>query len=463
MKSNRPTGMFGFALVVVGQIISLLGSSMTGFALSIWAWQETGLATTLSLVAVTHFAPTVLISPIAGALVDRWNRKLVMMLSDLGAAVSTLAIFMLFSAGRLEIWHLYVANAFSGVFQAFQWPAYSAAVTTIVPKEQYGRAYGMMSIAEPASGIFAPIFAAALIGSIGIDGILLIDLLTFSAAIGALLIVIIPQPKATAEGEASRGTLVKEAGYGFRYIFKRPSLLGLQLMFFYINLVGSLGFTLYTPMILARTDNNTQILGTVMSVGAAGGLLGSLALSAWGGFKRRVHGVLLGMSSISLFAQLILGLGRSVWIWAPTSFIGWFILPFLNGSNQAIWQSKVAPDLQGRVFSVRRLIAQISAPVGMLLAGPLADRVFEPAMQAGGAFAPTFGGLVGTGPGAGMALIFVITGSLGVIGGLSGYLIPVIRNAEDILPDHDVDVEALAREALEAEAAEPKAVESPAS
>jgi len=440
MKNSRPTGMFAFTIVWLGQVISLIGSAMTGFALTIWAWQITGSATALALVGFFNFGPTVLLSPIAGALVDRWNRKLVMMLSDLAAGLSTVVILLLYATDNLQIWHLYIAGAFSGAFQAFQFPAYSASISLMMPKEQYARANGMISVADFGSGIFAPVLAALLLGVIGIGGVLAIDIVTFVAAIGALLFVHIPQPAVTEEGLAGRGSLWKESGYGFRYILARPSLLGLQLVFFIGNLMGSFGFTLLAPMVLARTSNNAAVLGSVQSAFGVGGLAGSLLLTAWGGPKRRVHGVLFGHILIGLFGQALLGLGRGLPVWLPAAFMGMAVIPIINGSNQAIWQSKVAPDVQGRVFSARRLIAQISAPAAMLMAGPLADRVFEPGMLAGGALAGSFGWLVGTGPGAGMGLIILVTGLLTAVAGLGGYAFAAVRNAEDILPDHKAEV-----------------------
>jgi hypothetical protein len=179
------------------------------------------------------------------------------------------------------------------------------------------------------------------------------------------------------------------------------------------------------------------VLGSVLSTLGIGGVAGALLLSAWGGPRRRIHGVLLGMALGSLFGAGLLGLGRGLLLWSAGAFFDAFFVPFINGSNQAIWQSKVAPDVQGRVFAVRRLIAQITAPLAMLLAGPLADRVFEPAMQPGGALAGVFGWLVGNEPGSGMSLIMLITGLLGVGVGLAGYLIPKIRDVETLLPDHD--------------------------
>lgn len=437
-QSNRPSGMTGFTVVWVGQVISMLGTGMTRFALTIWAWQLTGSATALALVGFFSFGPIVIFSPIAGALVDRWNRKLVMMLSDLAAGLSTVAIFLLYATGHLEIWHLYVAGAFAGTFESFQFPAYSAAITTMVDKKHYARASGMLSLAESISGIAAPALAGLLLVAIGINGILIIDIVTFVAAILALLMVAIPQPPRTAEGAEGSGSLWHESIYGFRYILARPSLLGLQMLFFMSNLLGTLGFTLLAPMILARTDSNSVILGTVQSAFGVGGVVGGLLLATWGGPKRRVHGVLLGFIGVSLLGQTLMGLGQILPVWVMAAFFFSAIIPILNGSNQAIWQQKVAPDVQGRVFATRRLIAQITAPLAMLMAGPLADFVFEPGMMAGGSMAATFGWLVGTGPGAGMALIFVLSGLLGGFIGIVGYFSPTIRNAEDILPDHVV-------------------------
>lgn len=441
MQSKQPNGMLAFFIVVLGQAVSFIGSGMTRFAIVFWAWQETGQATTLALAGFFSFAPVVIISPIAGALVDRWNRKLVMMISDLAAGLSTVVLLLLFLTDNLQIWHLYAAGAFAGAFESFQWPAFSAAITTMVPKEQYSRANGMYSLAQSISGIIAPALAGGLLAIIGINGIMTIDVVTFIFAIGALLFVHVPQPKITQAGQAGRGSLLKESAYGFRYILERPSLLALQMVFFFINLTGTLGWTLLAAMILARTGDNAAALGTVEAAAGIGGVAGGLLLSTWGGPKQRIHGVLVGMIIGSLFGSLLMGLGRSPMIWAAAALIESAAIPIVNGSNQAIWQAKVAPDVQGRVFSVRRLIAQITAPLGILMAGPLADKVFEPAMSAEGWLTPLLGNLLGAGPGAGMALMFLLTGALSTLVGLAGYAFPIIRNVEQILPDHDLAAE----------------------
>jgi DHA3 family macrolide efflux protein-like MFS transporter len=440
IRSRWLSGMRGFTVVWLGQFVSLLGTGMTGFALTIWAWQTTGSATALALVGLFQFAPTVLMSPIAGALVDRWNRKLVMMLSDLAAGLSTVVVLILMATGRLEIWHLYVTGAFSGLFQSFQFPAYSAAVTMMLQKEQYARANGMIGLAGSASNIMAPVAAGIFLGYIGTTGIMAFDIVTFMVAIGALLLVHIPQPPSKGPGQGERPSLLKDSVFGFRYIYERPSLLGLQLVFFSINLIISLSFPLLAPMILSRTNNDTLILGSVQSAFGVGGVVGGVLMSVWGGPKRRVHGVLMGMAASSLLGVLMIGLSRGPLIWAFGAFANMCFISFVNGSNQAIWQAKVPPEVQGRVFATRRLIAQITAPIGMALAGPLADWIFGPAMMPGGALAPTFGWLVGTGPGTGISLIFVIAGLIGATVGLSGYAFNSVRNVEDILPDHDAAV-----------------------
>jgi len=333
---------------------------------------------------------------------------------------------------------MYVAGAFSGFFQAFQWPAYSAAISVMVPKAQYSRAAGMMSLAEWGSGIFAPVLAGALIGTIGIGAILWIDIATFVFAVSALLVIYVPPAPRSVEGEHARGNLLQESLYGFKYILARPSLLGLQLVFFFGNLMATIGGTLLAPMILARTDNNAQLLGLVESVGAAGGIAGSLLISAWGGPKQRVNGVIWGWFFSGLLGQTLFGLNYGLPLWIVAAFCASFFGPVINSSNQAIWQSKVQPDLQGRVFSVRRMIAQITAPIAMLIAGPLADQLAEPAMRnPASALATIFSPITGVGPGAGMSLIMLFSGVCILVIALVTLTVPAIRQAEALLLDHD--------------------------
>jgi len=437
----KPSGMTAFILIWIGQIVSVLASSMSQFALTIWMYQQTESATAMGLLQVFFITPFLLMSPIAGVMVDRYNRKLMMMVSDLVAVIATGGVFILFASGRLEFWHLYIAAALNGIGNTFQWPAYSAAISTMIPKEQLGRANGLMSLIEAGPGVVAPLLAGALLPVISLTGILAVDVITFFFAVGALAFVHVPQPAQTEEGRKSQGSLLKEAGYGFRYIFSRPSLLGLQLIFFFGNLFAGIGNTVLAPMVLARTGQDSLIFGTVQAAGAAGAVLGGILMSAWGGFRRRVHGVLGGWIYAGILGTSILGLKFGLPVWLVGMVLGApIVTALINGSNQAIWQSKVAPDLQGRVFSARRLIAWFTNPISPIIGGTLADFVLEPAMQSQGTLPNTFGWLVGTGPGAGMGLLLVLCGLGMSLVGLAGYFVPVVRNAEDLLADQDQTV-----------------------
>jgi MFS family permease len=421
-------------------VASLLGTAISNFALTLWAYEVTGKATPLALVGFFFTTPLIVLSPVVGVMVDRGNRKLMMMLSDLAAAVTSGIVLALYLGGVLQIWHLYVTAMISGIFQGFQWPAYSAAITMMVPKEAYGRANGMLELAGSGSRVFAPVVAGALLGPVGLTGLLIIDLVSAAFAIGALLAVHIPQPARSGDGSQGRERFFQEASYGFRYILERPSLLGLQAVFLVGNIFAGLAFAVVAPLILGRTGNDQLVFGSVQSMGAVGGVVGGLVMSTWGGFRRRVHGVFLGWFLTCVLGQVLLGLGRSAVVWSAGMFLFSFFAPILNGSNQAIWQAKVPPDVQGRVFTTRRLIAWLVTPLSNLLAGPLADRVLEPAMAEGGSLVATLGWLVGVGPGAGIGLLFVVTGLFGALTGLSGYLFPTVRDVETILPDHDAVV-----------------------
>ena len=437
-EQKRFVGMKGFTVIWIGQLFSLLGTSMTAFSLTIWAWQLTGKATALAFVAFFNFVPLLLTTPVAGAIVDRSNRKRVMISADLAAGLPTVGMLLLNTAGNLQIWHVYIATAIAGVFQAFHFPAYSAAVTMMVPKEQYGRASGMLSVAEFASGIFAPVAAAIMMNIVGLNGVMIIDIITFIFAIFLLMLINIPQPLVTDERHDETRNIRKQLFFGFSYIFKRPSLLGLQLVLFSSNVLSSFGNTVVSPMILARTNNDSILLGSVMSAAGIGGVVGGTVLSIWGGPKRKIHGILMGNILMNLVGWMLVGLGQNWYIWTLAAFLGVFFLPILNGSNQAIWQVKVPPTMQGRVFAARRFVAQMGMPLGMLLAGSLADGFFEPAMTSHSSLAAIFGNLVGTGPGSGMSLMLIIAGLFGTIAGIGAYSFRAIRDAEDILPDYDV-------------------------
>ncbi|HPC05569.1 MAG TPA: MFS transporter, partial [Anaerolineaceae bacterium] len=342
--------------MLIGQAISILASSMTGFALSVWVFQQTSSATTLGIMQTAFTLPYLLIIPLAGVMVDRYNRKLMMMVSDLAAGLGTVAILFLLVSGHLQIWHFYVVNALIGLGNAFQWPAYSAAISTMVPKEQYGRANGMVSFVQAGPGAVAPLLAGALLPFIGLEGILTIDIVTFVLAVGVLLIVHVPQPIRTEDGRAAEGNLLHEAAFGFKYIFKRPSLFGYVILLFIANFFLGFSNSVEIPIVLLRTGNNSLILGTVQTAGAISWTLGSLIMSVWGGPKRRMHGALFGWVAYCLIGNVIFGLGRGLSVWVPAILLAGIGSSIGTATSQAILQAKVAPDVQGRVFAARRML-----------------------------------------------------------------------------------------------------------
>lgn len=433
-RNTQPAGFAAFTVIWAGQLVSLTGSAMTWFAFTIWAWQTTGEATALALVGFFAYAPQLLFSPVAGALVDRWSRKWVMMLSDLGTAAGTLAILVLYFTGQLQMWHLYGIGILAGFFMAFQFPAYSAAVTTMLPKEHYARAEGMIGMAQSASGIIAPFLGAVLLGVVGIAGIMVIDLVTFVAAFGTLLWAHIPRPARTEAGLEGEGSLWQESLYGFRHIFAQPSLRALTTLYFVGNIFEGLGVTIMAPMILARTDQNEVILGSVQSLGALGGIAGGVLVTIWGGPKRRVLGIIISWACACLLGLGGMGLGAGLLVWAAGSFCFAFFSAILESTDQALWQVKVAPDVQGRVFASRSLVIQTSYVLAMPLAGWLADQWLEPAMAPAGALSG-LRWLTGSGPGAGMSLLLVGAGFGGMVAILSSYAFKSVRQAEQLLPD----------------------------
>ena len=422
--------MASFTVVWLGQVVSVLATQMTAFGITLWVYERTGSATALGLTQSCYMAPLLLLSPLAGVLVDRYDRKWLMVASDLGAGLGTVTMLVLQSLGWLETWHLYVVNAVMGAFQSLQWPAWSAAVSTMVPKEQHGRANGMMSLVEAGPGVLAPLLAGALLPLIHLRGLLVLDVLTFLVAVGTLLWVHVPAPRATAEGRQARGSMLEESLYGFRYIVARPGLLGLQLVVFAGNMVVGMGFTVLAPLLLLRTGHDGLVFGTVQSMGALGGVVGGVLMSAWGGPRRRVHGVLMSWIVAGLFGLVLVGLGRSLPVWGTAMFVVGLVAAVSSTCNQTLWQALVAPDIQGRVFTARRLVAWLAVPMAPLVAGPLADHVLEPGMREGGGLTGLFGAWVGTGPGAGMALLCVLAGLLMALVSLGGYLWPAVREVE---------------------------------
>ncbi len=430
IESKTRKGLLAFGIVWIGQVISFIGSGMSSFALGVWIYQKTGSVTQFALTSLFIVLPRVALGPLAGVLVDRWDRRHVMILSDAGGGLSILAIGLLSLVGRLEIWHIYLAIFATGLFDTLRWPAMTAATTQLVPKEHLGRASGMLQIVSAGTMLVSPLFAGALMNSIGLQGVLLADFTTFLFSIITLVFIRIPRPETTAEGRAGRGSLLHEAAYGWKYITTRSGLLALLVFLALANFLMEMSVVLFTPMLLSFAT--TAVLGRAMSLGGIGYLVGSVVMSVWGSPKRRIHTMMISLLLMGVFMTLI-GLRTYLPLIMISIPLCMFFLPITVSANQTIWQSRVAPDVQGRVFAIRQAFIQAMPLLAYLLTGPLTDKVFEPLLKVGGPLAGNVGQIVGVGTGRGAGLLFVCAGLFLVLVAAIGYMYRPLRRMEDEL------------------------------
>lgn len=427
-----PANMNKFLVIWLGQVISMLGSGLTAFALGVWIFQKTGQATPFALTILFSNLPRILLLPLAGSLADRWNRRLVMILSDVGNALVTLGVFFLLTFSNLEVWHVYLIATLGSIFSAFQEPAYTASITMLVPQRDLARANGMVQMGLAMEMVITPLIAGLLFVSIGITGILTIDFVTFLFAVGALLLVQIPQPVMSDEHQQV-GSVLSDARFGWDYLKARPGLFGLLWYYAMMNFLLNWSGVLTSPMLLSQSSPRT--LGIVQMVVGIGMLAGGILSSVWRGPKRRIPAV-IGFIALALVGMIIAGLRPNPFIAGFGFFWLMLFIPLASASSQAVFQSKVAPDVQGRVFSIRGMISRSVMPIAYLTAGPLADRVFGPLMDTGGAWANTFlGTLLDVGPGRGIGLMFIVSAVIAIVISVLVYANPRIRNLEDELPD----------------------------
>jgi MFS transporter, DHA3 family, macrolide efflux protein len=428
------TGLRAFFTIWVGQLVSLIGSQLTGFALGVWIYDQTHSVSLLALSQVALSAPFVFFSPLAGVLADRWNRRTVMILSDFGAGLAVLGAATLYLTHSLQPWMVIPINFFIAAFNSLMWPAFTASVTLLVPKEQYGRANGFVQLGEALPQIAGPAIAGVLYVAIKLGNMALIDFSTYIFSVLVMILFVrIPKPPRTEAGHQAQGSVWKEMRYGWDYILARKGLLSLLMFFLAINFLGGVMQPLFIPLIL---DNwKADVLGYLSTIMGVGMLAGTVVMSAWGGGKRKIY-TLLGAGLVSGLFLSAVALRVSIPLLAVCGFGFMFSVPLMNAASQAIWQSKVAPDVQGRVFAVRRTIAWSSQMVAPLLAAPLADYVFKPGMSAGGALASIFGPIIGVGSNHGIGLLIGLLGLLTALVAILALFNPVIRNVEIDLPDH---------------------------
>lgn len=443
-----------FLLIWFGQLISLVGSNMTSFGLGVWISQNTGSVTQYAITILCNLIPTSLTAPIAGAIVDRFDRRKVMIISDTCAGLSSLFVAVMFFSGRLEAVHIYGSTIVTAIAGTFQAPAFQATITLLVPKERYKQAAGLLQLAEALGLLIAPPLAGLLLVTIRLQGIILLDFATLFFSLFTMLTVKFPSLPLNGDGldeNGNRRSILGEIIFGLRFILRSPGFVAMTLyVVAFLQILFGFATALITPLVLSFADE--FVFGLVIGAIGIGALVGGVLMALWGGFKSRTTTILVFAVpyGLSLIAG---GLRPDPVIGAIAGFTLGVAHSMVIGSNRVLWQIKVPAEIQGRVFSTRLLIAVASQSLGTLLAGPLADRVFTPflespktltgllgfdpllALSQPGWLSTTIGQLIGVGPGRGIALMFVILGCLALIATIVAARSPAIRRLERDVPD----------------------------
>lgn len=401
------TEMRVFLSLWASQALSGLGSAMTSYALTIWSYEQYGSALMTALLMVSSYAPYVLMSIFAGALTDRWNKKITMLVCDSVAAISTVVVLLLFKLDMLRVWHLYAINAVNGLMNTIQQPASEVAVTRLLPRKHYQRVGGLRYLSNSANSILTPIIATAILGLWDIETVIYTDLFTFGIAF-VTLAAFIKIPSGT--GEAKKEKFLHSVKSGIRWLNGEKGILTLMLFLASINLIASMYDAAFPAMMLSKADGRT--LGTVNAVIGASTLAGSILASFIKKPKSRIR-VICNCLLFSMSTEnILLALGRNSVIWCIAGFLGWIAIPLMNANMDAILRLRIPEKIQGRVYAVRNSFQFFTIPVGYFLGGIAVDYVFEPFMS-------RYNGMVleklfGSGKGSGAALFFFVIAFAGV-------------------------------------------------
>lgn len=426
-RTNTLFQLRKFLILWITQAVSELGSAMTSFALILWAYEQQGTASSIAMLSICTYLPSVLFSFLAGTLTDTWDKKKIMLASDLIAACGTATVFLLYRFGDLRIWHLYMVNILISFMNAFQNPASYVAVSVLAPKEQYTKVGGMQALSNSLVTILAPVFATAVRSFAGMEAVFSIDLGSFAFAF-IVLALFIKLPPIPVSEDHTDGTFWKNCLSGLRFLRKHQSIWRLILFFSVVNLLCSMaGNNIMPAMILARTGGNQLAVGMVSSALGIGTLVGSLLTIVLRPPKNRIRLIFFSCAISFALCDVLWGLGRNPAIWVFAAFAGNLPLPFLNANLTTIMRTHVPIDMQGRVFAARDTFQYITIPIGLALGGVLSDHVFEPFMAHTGTLQQILSQLVGIGKGSGMAVLFLMIGIVGCVMSFACYHDPIYR------------------------------------
>lgn len=436
VEDTKPNHFRTFYILIITQMFSFMGSRISSLAVGIWIFNETGNATPLVMVSFFTALPAVLAGSISGVLADRWDRRWVMALADAGQAVGTILLLISFSTDGFQLWHLYGVVVIQAIFGVFQNPAFTASITMLIPSDKRVRANAVRQLTGPIAAIIAPIIATSVFTAVGVEGAIIVDLLTFFIAVIVVMNVDIPRPASTAIGRSMQGSIWKETWGGLTYLWAHRPLLILMGYYAIINFLVSGATILTVPYLIARIGD-TQTMGTALGVINMGGIGGILIIAYWGGVKRHTSLILVATAVSAIFLALS-GIAQTPLALMITQFLTLLPIPIGNAIFISTLQAKVPPDVQGRVFAVMGQIVRLLLPVAYLLAGPLADNVLEP--MVGTARWEPFASLFGNSEGAGMGMIYTINGILLILVTLGLSMIASIRNIDTDFPDYVPEV-----------------------
>ncbi|WP_327582097.1 MFS transporter [Nonomuraea sp. NBC_00507] len=417
-----------FTTLWVGYLVSVLGSSLTSLALGVWVFQRTGSATQYGLIIVMSFLPGILATPVAGALVDRWSRRGILAVSNALSAVTIFALAALFLSGTLQPWHIFIVVGIQSLLRALTAPSMNSIVILLVPKEQVGRANGMVLLAQALGGTLGFAAGGVLLMAVGLGGVLLIDCASFVVNMLAVLLVSIPRQRRSEGGSTGGGGLGAEIRQGWRYLSARRDLLALVVLYGTVGVAVAPADVLITPVVLSYAS--AEALGVVLAAAGVGAVVGSLVLAAWGGPRRRIH-ALAGLT-LPIGGFMCLGVVQpSVALIMIAAFGYSLFSTIVDGTARGILQVEVEPDIQGRVFAFFNMVANTVQCVAFALSGPLADQVFEPLLREGGPLTGSVGTFFGVGPGRGTALLILVCGLAVIVTALLAYRRPDLRALPD--------------------------------
>lgn len=393
-RSEHEPDMRPFAIMWAGQAFSLFGSHLVQFALVWYLTESTGSGTILAFSTMMAMLPQVLVSPFAGALIDRWNRRLVMIVADAVVALSTVALAILFATGSVQIWHIYVVMLIRATGGAFHWPAMQASTTLMVPKRHLSRVAGLNQALMGAASIAAPPLGALLLSVMPLQGVLAIDVVTALLAVLPLLFIFVPQPE---QVPGKRPTVLADMAEGLRFVWAWPGLVTILVMVTVINLLISPAFSLLPLMVTEHFGGGALELASLQSAEGIGMIVGGVLLGIWGGFRKRILTALVGLVGLGL-SLVAIGLvpGSLLILAVGAMFVTGLMVPIVNGTFFAVLQATVPPEMQGRVLTLTTAGATAAATlIGLPVAGPVSDVLGVPTWFVAGGVVTALMGVIG--------------------------------------------------------------------